>query len=62
MQKVIPDDGMLAEAYRRQHQSSLLKERFAELLEASHKAVEQLDIPAVRGRVQEHLYDNPEER
>ena len=59
--KVIPDDETLAEAYRRELQSAWLRDRFDELLEASYKAVEGLDIPTdLRKRVSAALDEDPE--
>ena len=59
--KVIPDDETLTEAYRRERQSAWLRDRFDELLEASYKAVEGLDIPTdLRKRVSAALDEDPE--
>jgi hypothetical protein len=59
--KVIPDEAMLTEAYRRELQSAWLRDRFDELLEASYKAVEGLVVPTdLRKQVSAALDDNPE--
>jgi hypothetical protein len=42
---VIPDQDMLAEAYRRKRQSAYLKQHFGELLERSRQHIADLDIP-----------------
>jgi hypothetical protein len=58
---VIPDDETLTEAYRRELQSAWLRDRFDQLLEASDKAVEGLDIPTdLRKRVSAALDEDPE--
>ena len=58
---MIPDEETLTEAYRRELQSAWLRDRFDELLEASYKAVEGLDIPTdLRKRVSAALDEDPE--
>jgi hypothetical protein len=60
VKKVIPDMAVLAEAYRRQHQSDFLNEHFAELVGRSRQHVENLDIPAdLRERVAQRLQEKP---
>jgi hypothetical protein len=59
--KVIPDEATLTEAYRRARQSAWLRDRFDALLAASHKAVEDPDIPTdLRKRVSAALDEHPE--
>jgi hypothetical protein len=61
VEKVIPDQKMLAEAYRRERQSAWLRERFVELLRASYKIIERLDIPTdLRERVSAVLNEDNE--
>ena len=60
VEKVIPDEAVLAEAYRRQHQSHFLDEHFAELVGRSRQHVENLDIPAdLKEHVAQRLQDKP---
>jgi hypothetical protein len=61
VRKVIPDQQMLAEAYRRQRQSAYLKEHFGELLERSLQHIASLDLsPDLHGQVARLLQDQPE--
>jgi hypothetical protein len=46
VRKVIPDAELLAEAYRREHQSRHLEEHFPELVERARRHVEDLEVPA----------------
>ena len=46
VEKVIPDEAVLAEAYRRRHQSRYITTHFDELIDDSRQHVENLDIPA----------------
>jgi hypothetical protein len=60
VEKVIPDEAVLAEAYRRQHQSHFLDEHFAELVDRSRQHVENLDIPAdLKKHVAQRLQEKP---
>jgi Topoisomerase 6 subunit A/Spo11, Toprim domain len=53
VRKVIPDQQMLAEAYRRQRQSAYLKQHFGELLERSRQHIASLDLfPDLQEQVQ----------
>jgi hypothetical protein len=45
VEKVIPDEAVLAEAYRRRHQSHFLDEQFAELKERSRQHAAMVEIP-----------------
>lgn len=45
VEKVIPDEAVLAEAYRRRHQSHFLDEHFAELKERSRQHAAMVEIP-----------------
>ena len=61
VRKVIPDQEMLAEAYRRQRQSAYLKEQFGELLERSRQHIASLDVfPDLQGHVARLLQEKPE--
>jgi hypothetical protein len=61
VQKVIPDQEVLAEAYRRQRQSAYLEEHFSELLERSLQHIESLEaFPDLQGHVARLLEDQPE--
>jgi hypothetical protein len=61
VRKVIPDQQMLAEAYRRQRQSAYLKEQFGELLERSRQHIANLYVfPDLQGQVARLLQEQPE--
>jgi hypothetical protein len=61
VRKVIPDQQMLAEAYRQQHQSICLEGHFGELLEHSRQHIASLDIPPdLHGHVARLLREKPE--
>ena len=61
VQKVVPNKELLEEAYRREKQSSFLKDKFAALLEASREFVKDIAIPDdLDTKVREILEDNRE--
>jgi hypothetical protein len=45
VQKVIPNDEMLAEGYRRQFQSAYLGQHFGDLMERSREYIRGIEIP-----------------
>jgi hypothetical protein len=60
VQKVIPDDELLADGYRRQYQSAYLGQHFGELLERSREHINSIDIPSdLRERVAHRLREQP---
>ena len=60
VEKVIPDEAVLHEAYRRRHQSRYLTDHFDELVERSRQHVENLDIPVdLVERVAQRLRQEP---
>ena len=61
VQKVIPDDDVLTEGYRRQWQSVYLGQHFVELLERSRQHSACIDVPPdLRGHVARLLQEQPE--
>jgi hypothetical protein len=61
VRKVIPDQQMLAEAYRRRRQSACLNKHFGELLERSRQQIAGLDIPVdLQKQVARLLQEKPE--
>lgn len=46
VKKVIPDEAVLVEAYRRRRQSQFLGEHFGELVDRSRRHVEGMDVPS----------------
>jgi Topoisomerase 6 subunit A/Spo11, Toprim domain len=60
VRKVIPDQEVLAAAYRRQRQSAYLKKHFGELLERSRQHIARLDVsPDLHGHVAQLLEEQP---
>jgi Topoisomerase 6 subunit A/Spo11, Toprim domain len=60
VEKVIPDEAVLAEAYRREHQSRYITKHFEELVDRSRQHVENLDIPAdLQEQVAQLLQEQP---
>lgn len=60
VQKVIPPDEVLAEAYRRRFQSGYLGQHFGELLERSREHIKGVEIPPdLREHVARRLQQNP---
>lgn len=60
VQKVIPDDEVLAEGYRRQYQSAYLEQHFGELLERSREHVSGIEMPPdLRAQVARQLQERP---
>jgi hypothetical protein len=60
VEKVIPDEAVLAEAYRREQQSDYLEQHFGELLERSRQHIKCIEVPPdLRGHVARLLQEQP---
>ena len=58
---MIPDDVVLAEDYRRRHQSAFLQQHFGELLARSHEHINGIETPPdLRDHVARRLREQPE--